>query len=901
MGQSSAWSHVGRGGALVLSSMAAVSVAGCQGHPPGPPPKPNVLLILLEGVGTRLGAYDQQVRTPHIDALARRGRLFERAYRQYPAAGAARASLLSGRRTETTRVWGELASRRDLGDAVPLPEHFRAHGYFTARAGPVYGGPAEGQFTWDAAEDVAEPARVVRFLEEHRAGPFFIAAGLARPGVTTAVPREVAEMYDPARIRLPVGLPAGLPRLATADEEDATRPIAPPVPEEERRQALAAEYARIALVDAQVGMVLDALDRLRLRDRTIVALASVDAAPVAGRARQDLLLEGTLRSALVIATPGQGSPGVPSDALVELVDVHPTLTRLCGLPDAPGLEGTSLVPVLADPGRAVKSAAFSVVHRVASTLGRSVRTERHRYTEWPDGSRELYDDEADPQEHTNLARAPSQASRVRELGRMLAEGYRGALLPPPVPAHGRARKPNVLFVVIDDLNVHLGGYGYDVRTPQIDRLAAEGRRFERAYCQIPSCNPSRTSFMTGWRPERTGVWDNLQTPRGKLAGAVPLQEHFHANGYFTARVGKIYHGPFEDEFHWDLAEHTPYLPEDAENEPLPRRERLARGGPVMAWTATNNRDEDEPDGRAARRVAQLLASHRDRPFFIAAGFNKPHIHWVAPKKYFDMYPPASIRLPAEPADDWADIPEIALARRTLRFPRLMLAGPVEPMDDEVRREGVAAYSACVSFADAQVGVLLEALDRLRLRERTIVVVMSDHGFHLGEHSGLWRKNTLFEESVRVPLVMAAPGMAEPGVATASLAELVDVYPTLVELAGLPAVPGLEGVSLVPVLEDPRRAVKQAAFSVASRLPPELGWSVRTERYRYTLWPDGTEELYDLSSPGPWTRLRGLLAGKQPPALANLASDPRYVPTVADLRRRLEAGPAAAAVAAPAAR
>jgi uncharacterized sulfatase len=452
-------------------------------------------------------------------------------------------------------------------------------------------------------------------------------------------------------------------------------------------------------------------------------------------------------------------------------------------------------------------------------------------------------------------------------------------------------------VVIDDLNVRLGCYGYDVRTPRIDGLAAEGRRFDRAYCQIPSCNPSRTSFMTGWRPERTGVWDNLQTPRDTLDGAVPLQERFHANGYFTARVGKIYHGPFEEEFHWDLAEHTPYLPEDAENEPLPRRERLARGGPVMAWTATLNRDEDEPDGRTARRVAQVLAAHRDQPFFVAVGFNKPHIHWVAPKKYFDMYPPPSVPLPPEPPDDWDDIPQIALARRALRFPGLMLTGPVEERDDAERRQGVAAYSACVSFVDAQVGVLLEGLDRLGLRENTIVVVMSDHGFHLGEHSGLWRKNTLFEESLRVPLVVAAPGLPLPGVATLSLAESVDVYPTLLELAGLAPAPGLEGVSLVPALRDPRRAVKRAVFSVASRQPPELGWSMRTERFRYTLWPDGTEELYELSPPGPWTRLKALLGGRRPGPV-NLAADPRYASAVAELRRRLQAGPAAAATSVP---
>jgi uncharacterized sulfatase len=367
---------------------------------------------------------------------------------------------------------------------------------------------------------------------------------------------------------------------------------------------------------------------------------------------------------------------------------------------------------------------------------------------------------------------------------------------------------------------------------------------------------------------------------------VPLQEHFHAHGYFTGRVGKIYHGPFEDQFAWDVAEHTPYLPEDEANEPPPRRERLARGGPALAWTATGNEDADEPDGRTARRVVRLIEEQQGRPFFIAAGFNKPHIPWVAPLRYFAANPAEKVAWPAEPGEDWRGVPEMAVARRPPPRAGLFLSARPDPRDDDLRRHAIAAYDACVSFVDAQVGLILDALDRLKLRERTIVVVLGDHGYHLGDHGGLWRKNTLYEASLRVPFILAAPGLKQPGAAASGLVESVDLYPTLVELAGLPAPPGLEGTSLRPLLEDPQRALKKAAFSVAPRLPPELGRSVRTARWRYTLWPDGGGELYDLA-PSPWARLRALVGGAELPSV-NLAGEAGQADTVVEMRRLFDA-------------
>ena len=886
--------------ATTIGLCVVLLAAGCRERERAPEPlprvtRPNVLLIVMDQVGARLGTYGSPARTPNLDGLAARGRRFDRAYAQYPSLVPSRLALMLGRRPETTRLWSAPESRDAFRGAVPLPEAFRAGGYFTARVGPVVGGAAEGLFAWDEAADVpvgdppAAVGRAVEVLARREDRPFFLAVAFGAPPRGLLPPADLLRLYDPRRLPLrPEPRLDELPALALADHGAAPAHRPSPLPENYRRRLLAAELAHITHLDAQVGVLLAELDRLRLTGSTVVVVVG-DTAPRRPWSRPDVLMEDALRSSLVVAGPGLAAPGRPTDRLVELVDLYPTLLELAGLPKPERLDGVGLGPLLADPDRPVKEAAVSAARRFTDPLGRTVRTDRWRYTEWPDGSRELYDHDQDPGELRNLALERGHDGTRAELRAVLEGGAAAARVVPPVATGRRAApaRPNVLLIMVDDLNVRLGCYGYPVRTPAADRLSREGRRFDRAYCQVPSCNPSRTSLLTGRRPERTGVWDNLQTPRDRLGGAVPLQEHFRAHGYYTARVGKIYHGPFEDQFQWDLAEHTPYLPGDEAWEPPPRKERERTGSSAKPWTPTDNRDEDEPDGRTARRVARLIERHRDRPFFIAAGFNKPHIHWVAPRRYFDLYPPGHIELPPEPPDDRDDMPEIAVFRRAPRAPGRFLGGTGE-RDDAFRREATAAYYACVSFVDAQVAVLLEALDRLKLRDRTIVALLSDHGFHLGEHGGLWRKNTLFEESLRVPFILAAPGLAQPGVAARGLVESVDLYPTLLDLAGLPSVPGLDGTSLRPLLEDPQGAVKTAAFSIAPRSPPALGRSVRTGRWRYTEWPDGGRELYDMGPPGPWSRLLRAV-GLQPSETAprNLAGDPRSASTISAMQALLD--------------
>ncbi|HEX2477533.1 MAG TPA: sulfatase [Lacipirellulaceae bacterium] len=403
---------------------------------------------------------------------------------------------------------------------------------------------------------------------------------------------------------------------------------------------------------------------------------------------------------------------------------------------------------------------------------------------------------------------------------------------------------NVLFIVSDDLNNSLGCYGNPVvKSPNIDRLAARGMRFDHAYCNYPVCNPSRTSFLSGRRPDTTGVLDNATPPRSHLKDAVFLPEFFRQHEYRTIKVGKIFHtgDEFEDPRSWDVD-----IRETNQAKSPPADQILRRQGPNGVVLRAD--DEDTWEGIVARRAIELMqeAAKSGKPFFVAAGFRMPHSPYIAPEKYYSLYNPDELEPRLGPPGHLAKVPDLALTYGT----------GVNPKFPE-RRPGdtIAAYYAAISFMDAQVGVLLDAVDRLGLKDQTIVIFMSDHGYHLGEHGGLWHKLSLFEESVRIPLIVAAPG-CKPG-STLRLVESVDLYPTLADLCGLPQPVGLEGTSFKPLLENPTQPWKRAVFTVVSRprekLQPgdpkfgdinSLGRTVFDGRWRYTAWPDGGEELYD---------------------------------------------------------
>ena len=419
----------------------------------------------------------------------------------------------------------------------------------------------------------------------------------------------------------------------------------------------------------------------------------------------------------------------------------------------------------------------------------------------------------------------------------------------PVPA----KRPNVLFVVVDDLASTLGCYGDVVaRTPNIDRLAAGGVRFDRAYNQLPLCNPTRASVMTGLRPDRIKVYDLDRHFRDEVPDAVTLPQAFQKRDYLSARVGKIYHynvpasigtNGFDDPPSWNLRLNP--KGRDKSDEALvfnaePHRKISAS----LSWLAADGADEEQTDGMITTRAIELLEKNRKRPFFLAVGFFRPHTPFVAPKKYFDMYPLDELRLPYAPANDRDDIPVAAFAHNC-PVPHYNLERPV-------LLKALQAYYACVSFIDAQVGRLLAALDRLELAENTIVVFWSDHGYHLGEHNGIWQKRTLFEQAARAPLIIRAPGARGNGRSCSRIVEFVDIYPTVAALAGVPVPEGLDGRSLGPLLDDPGAswdgfAVTQVLRPADKRLASAvMGCSIRTERWRYTEWAEGREgvELYD---------------------------------------------------------
>jgi iduronate 2-sulfatase len=455
-------------------------------------------------------------------------------------------------------------------------------------------------------------------------------------------------------------------------------------------------------------------------------------------------------------------------------------------------------------------------------------------------------------------------------------------------------RPNVLFIVSDDLNCFLGCYGHPLaKTPHIDRLAARGVRFERAYCAFPLCGPSRNSFLTGLYPNATGIQTNGQIFRQSIPKQLSMPQAFRLAGYFAARVGKMYHynvpmsvgtNGHDDPGSWEL-EINPAGVDRLEEEPKIFSLEPGKFGGTLSWYASPKGDRAHTDGIMADDAAWVLercGRDRSRPFFLAVGFYRPHTPYVAPKTpYFEMYPEAKMPLVAGVAEDQKDVPKAALGSRKAEQDR---------MTDDERRRAMQAYLASISFLDAQVGRVLDALDKHGLADDTVVVFTSDHGYHMGEH-GLYQKMSLFEESARVPLLIAAPGRCQAGGVAQAPVSQVDMFPTLAALCGVELPKNLQGQSLVPLLADPTAAGRGWAVTQVTRGHPGrgsqpqeagakgkqfYGYSLRTPRWRYTEWDEGREgrELYDHDA--------------DPKELTNLADAPAHAATVAELSRQLGA-------------
>lgn len=406
----------------------------------------------------------------------------------------------------------------------------------------------------------------------------------------------------------------------------------------------------------------------------------------------------------------------------------------------------------------------------------------------------------------------------------------------------RKNPPNVLFIAVDDLNSWVGTLGGhpQARTPNLDRLAARGVLFTNAHTASPRCNPSRTAVLTGIRPSTSGVYNNDQPWRAVLPDAVTLPGHFKAHGYRVLGSGKIFHGPFKDPSSWHEyhKKPRPYQPDH-----LPLNE--IAGSEQFDWGPIDLDDDETSDAKVVAWAAERLRGMRDRSLFLACGIYRPHLPWYVPRKYFDMYPLEEVQLPPVREDDLEDIPSRgSRIARTNTHRTLVELGKW--------REAVQGYLASLSFSDAMVGRLLDALDASGYATETIVVLWTDHGWHLGEKLH-WRKAGLWEEATHVPLIFVVPGLTSPGGRCEASVSLLDLYPTLIDICGLPPVAGLEGESLRPLLDNPRARWDGASVTTLDR----NNHAIRTRRWRYIRYDDGSEELYDHQvDPHEWDNLAG---------------------------------------------
>ena len=435
----------------------------------------------------------------------------------------------------------------------------------------------------------------------------------------------------------------------------------------------------------------------------------------------------------------------------------------------------------------------------------------------------------------------------------------------------KAEPVNVLYILSDDLNVNLGAYGHGfVKTPNLDKLAARGVRFDRAYCQFPLCNPSRTSFLTGRKPNVTTVLNNQKVFRDAIPDTITVGQFFQQQGYEVTRVGKLYHygvptqigtDGLDDKASWQKVVNPIGHDKEVEDEIT----TLVPGqfGGTLSWYSDKS-DKPQTDEIGATEAIKILEAKRDKPFFLALGLFRPHTPYVAPKKYFDLYPLDSIPLPAQPKD-LEGIPPMAITTKKEEA----------AMNDHQKREVIQAYLASISFMDAQAGRVLDALDRLGLASKTLVVFHSDHGYHMGERN-MWQKQSLFEESIRVPLIVAGPGVTAKGGVAKSPVELLDVYPTMADLAGFKAQTPkyLDGKTLRQALRNPAAKVKNAAFSQVNRAGGIPGMSIRTENFHFISWNYGKdgEQLYDVQA--------------DPRQSKNLVTDPAQAKQLAMLRNQV---------------
>ena len=775
-------------------------------------------------------------------------------------------------------------------------------------------------------EEMADTMRInwaIKQLQKNQKKPFFLATGIYAPHFPNYCPQKYFDLYDRDKIPLPPykaddldDLPPKIRKIKTArsrihqklEDLDAIQ------------DAIHGYLACISYADAMIGRVLDALESSPHADNTIVVLWSDHGYHHGekGDWGKHTLWERTSNVPFIWAGPGIAK-GKRSDATVSLIDMYPTLVNMCGLENPrQNLEGRSIAGTLVDPDSARDRNIF-LPHMNPGEY--AIINRDWRYIRYGEDGEELYDLRNDPNEWHNLASTEKHAAVKAEMRKsaptsfaepepklnrrrnLVTEGEtfrwetgtssrnteKQSEKSTPKP-QTTGRRKNVLFIVCDDLNTHVSPSGYQpIQTPVLAQFASEAMNFRRAFCQYPVCGPSRASFLSGLYPQSTGVLDNKAKLQETRPGTISIPQFFKENGYWTGSVGKIFHSPRHEP--GDLAWNTFVR---FQNDELPvvsaargkfetEHGSVEKPGNRKKWRRIEKRaaaklnaqtppgygrsglaDEQHKDGKNARQVATWLTekTHKEKPFFIACGIQKPHVPFLAPGKYFDRYPADQIQYTPDRPDLWDSLPRKAINTRFKEF-----GFELGKENDLLRREYMQAYHACVSFIDAQLKIVFDALKDSGHWEDTIILFTSDHGYHLGDHF-LWGKVTLFDIGTKVPFLIRVPGLTKGGATSDAMVELVDIYPTLADLTGLTPPHPLQGNSLRPLLNHPERLGKRKfAYTVVTR-GKQLGYALRSQRWRYGKWPDG-EELYKLT--------------KDPEEKRNLAGETRHKDRLAKFR------------------
>jgi putative heme-binding domain-containing protein len=894
----------------------ATSISPREPAAAGEPARPNIVLFLTDDLGYgELGCYGNTAAiTPNLDRFAAEGLKFTDCHSASSVCSPSRSSLLTGRTPYRNGVFTWIPENSPIHlrtSEVALPKLLRAAGYETCHVGkwhlngrfnsPEQPQPdAHGYDWWLATQNNAAPSHAFPTNFVRNGEPIGRVDDYSAPFIAKEAVTWLTEKRDSKK-----------PFFLAVWTHEPHYPIASAERYEKLHEAIAdpeerTYRANVTQLDDAFGTVMKALAENGVADNTLVFFTSDNGPEGAGdkgpgrglagklRGRKRSMYEGGHRVPGLVRWPGTIEPGTTSDLPVIGSDFFPTALAAAGVepPQGVKLDGVNLLPALG--GEPVERSGplywrWGGMVAYREGLWKIVVDEK---LEKP----ELYNLTSDLAETTDLAqREPERLAAM--MARLRASTAEIAAEAPDWPAGEKKRErkrkaaeaptrpPNVLLICVDDLKPALGCYGDPAaKTPHLDRLAARGVRFEMAYCNQAVCSPSRNALLTGLRPGTLGIYDLATNFRRAAPEAVTLPQAFRAAGWRTEALGKIFHvghGNGEDAASWEV----PHFRPQAEQYLLPENQPPPDERPAAARRKSSDRprgaatemadvpDDAYADGKlAAEAVRRLEAAAADpdrRPFFLAVGFYKPHLPFVAPQRYWDLHAPAALPvggLAGPPAGAPAYAPQYGGELR--RYKGLPATGPIPA---ETARRLVHGYYAATSYMDACVGRVLDALDETGLADRTIVVLWGDHGWHLGDH-GMWCKHTNYEQAARIPLVVAVPG-GRPA-ATAALVESVDIYPTLCELAGVPVPAGLDGRSFAPTLADPAKPARGHALHVYPR-DGRMGRAIRTPRHRLVEWrPTGEAaktaavewELYDYEADPAETRN---LAASDPATVAAL--------------------------------